>query len=279
MTMQDNDEKQQQQQQLPRQVFPINNNSGIVVDEVSVASLVGGNAAATTTTTITARTNNTTTTTSHEDGVCNALSAKLVKMSVKDRTAGIYELHGVADMEDETPEMLRSKLAQVSHIADSFDDNERAVAYQKAKLFGTKEYMEKIKLMCLRADYYDCHKAAARLVSFFSFKRQLFGDAKLTKEIILDDFEGGDKEAMENGLCQLLQEKDQAGRAVVLGVGVQAPNSTMETIVSMAQGRVLFMFHFDPSLTLFDSSFSAELCIMCSWRPFEMKKYKNVASS
>jgi hypothetical protein len=143
----------------------------------------------------------------------------------------MHELHGVADVEEETPEMLRTRVDEMSKVADSFGENERTEAYRKA-LETNKDYVEKMKVLCLRADYYDCEKVAARLVSFFSFKQGLFGALKLTRDVILEDFEGDDRKGLENGICQLLQERDQAGRAIVLCSGRIFVESKMDTTVS-----------------------------------------------
>jgi hypothetical protein len=50
-------------------------------------------------------------------------------MAMKDRTRGIHELHGVVDIEEETPMMLRSKLQQVTKVVRSFGNGDDTAAY------------------------------------------------------------------------------------------------------------------------------------------------------
>ena len=216
----------QQQQQQPRQLFPKQDGGVLVTNEETdnVVNKIGNNGLSAITaniTTIDRKNSQRLVDSSTEDGPssANALSEKLSQLSLEERTHGIYELHGVADIEEESPTMLRNKLHEVSVIANGYNEDERTLAYRMATTSGDRQYVEKIKLLCLRADYYDCSKAAARLVSFLSFKRRLFGDDKLTRDVVFDDFQGEDRHALEAGILQLLQQRDRAGRAVLYGSG------------------------------------------------------------
>jgi hypothetical protein len=136
--------------QQPNEVPPIND-SGIIVDDVnkfpSKDDETHGSGEI-----------------SGEDGW--AITAKLSQLSPDAGTQGIYEVHGVADFTEETPEMIRSKLGEVSKVADSFGVNKRAEAYRKV-LQINKEYVEGIKLLSLRANNYDCKQAASYLFHTF----------------------------------------------------------------------------------------------------------------
>eukprot|EP00339_Tiarina_fusa_P010073 CAMPEP_0117009838 /NCGR_PEP_ID=MMETSP0472-20121206/8830_1 /TAXON_ID=693140 ORGANISM="Tiarina fusus, Strain LIS" /NCGR_SAMPLE_ID=MMETSP0472 /ASSEMBLY_ACC=CAM_ASM_000603 /LENGTH=476 /DNA_ID=CAMNT_0004712231 /DNA_START=89 /DNA_END=1519 /DNA_ORIENTATION=+ len=156
-------------------------------------------------------------------------STKLGQLSMQERSLGIHELHGVADVEVETPELLKEKLDETSRIADSFENDDRLTPYRSA-IKTNQEYVDRIKLLCLRADYHDCEKAAARLVSFFAFKKAIFGDKKLTREITMDDIETDEKRAIEDGLCQLLPGKDRAGRAVLVADGKMSSETGVDQV-------------------------------------------------
>jgi hypothetical protein len=162
----------------------------------------------------------------------NSLTSKLSKLSTKERAHGINELHGVAATEGEVPEMMQANLEEMTKIADSFDDKQKTAAYRKA-LEMNEQYVNGIKLLCLRADYYDPEKAAARLASFFAFKQRLFGDEMLARDIVLDDFNEEDRTTLENGLCQVPQQTDQMGRAIVLVRGKVCADSKLETVVRL----------------------------------------------
>ena len=97
-------------------------------------------------------------------------------------------------------------------------DDQETSAYHMANQMN-HEYVERIKIFALRADDYNPEKAAERLVSFFTFKSQLFGSDKLGREILMDDLDENDKACFEQGTIQILKEKDRAGRTVIVMVG------------------------------------------------------------
>ena len=164
----------------------------------------------------------------------NLMVTKLNELSIEERTKGIYELHGVADnIEEEAPEVLHKKLQEMTAVAHSFGETEATAAYRLAVEQNSNYVDTRIKLLCLRSDYYDVCKAASRMVSFFSFKRRIFGDALLTKDITLDDLSAGDKEALERGIWQLGLGKDRACRAITLSMSKHMTKYHLSTIVSL----------------------------------------------
>jgi hypothetical protein len=159
------------------------------------------------------------------------LCSKLNQLSLEERTQAIHELHGVADIEAETAEMLTTKLREMTLFADSFGETERTVAYRKVLKMDKAYVNDKIKLLCLRADYYNSEKAATRMMSFFSFKQRLFGDDKLARDIVLDDFTSEDREVLDSGVVQLLQQRDRAGRGITLHIGNFSHRTRIEALV------------------------------------------------
>ena len=108
-----------------------------------------------------------------DDAASDLLSSKLNKMSLEERSHGLHELHGVADLKEETPEMMNSKLKEVNDAlanTASLRIEEDSSAYYKA-LGLSPQYVEKLKLQCLRADAYNGREAAIRLIRFFDHKR------------------------------------------------------------------------------------------------------------
>ena len=70
--------------------------------------------------------------------------------------------------------------------------------------------------MFLRADVYDCVKAARRLVKHFEYKHQLFGEHRLVKTITLDDLDEDDMEMLLSGSAQFCTHtKDRGGRTIL----------------------------------------------------------------
>ena len=75
---------------------------------------------------------------------------------------------------------------------------------------------EKLYLLFLRADRFDEVAAAKKLCLHFDHKLELFGEAKLTKTITLDDMDEDDMACFYAGSQIILPKKDRAGRSVDL---------------------------------------------------------------
>ena len=95
----------------------------------------------------------------------------------------------------------------------------------------------------MKADHYDTNKAASRLLCFFSYKSELFssgGDGTSTEDndeilgrgITMDDFDEDDKKGLTMGTVQLLQERDRAGRGIVMITTTQLIKCSPKTCVS-----------------------------------------------
>ena len=141
------------------------------------------------------------------------LAKEMNQLSVEEREKAFEDVHGISRVVDETQEdieaclvLLETELANISN----------KVAYNLASSMS-KEYTSsrKIRLMFLRAEKFDPYNAASRMVRFFDQKYELFGAAKLTKDITLDDLDPDDTAALERGVYQVLPEKDCAGRKVI----------------------------------------------------------------
>eukprot|EP00339_Tiarina_fusa_P022023 CAMPEP_0117058670 /NCGR_PEP_ID=MMETSP0472-20121206/40758_1 /TAXON_ID=693140 ORGANISM="Tiarina fusus, Strain LIS" /NCGR_SAMPLE_ID=MMETSP0472 /ASSEMBLY_ACC=CAM_ASM_000603 /LENGTH=620 /DNA_ID=CAMNT_0004776087 /DNA_START=53 /DNA_END=1915 /DNA_ORIENTATION=- len=157
--------------------------------------------------------------------------ARLHNLTREEQNQAVKELYGISNAattatdsattsraatppEEESPQLWQARLDEISTIADSFPDDESSAAYKLA-LRQNALYVHKIKELCLRADNYDGNQAASRLVSFFTFKKRLFGAEKLTTDIVLDDMEAQDMEALKSGKVMLLQRRDREGRAII----------------------------------------------------------------
>lgn len=72
----------------------------------------------------------------------------------------------------------------------------------------------KFRLRFLLAEDWDATKAAGRFIRYFDWKLELFGEAKLTKTITLNDLQPEDIKMLKKGHTQILPSRDWAGRAV-----------------------------------------------------------------
>lgn len=76
----------------------------------------------------------------------------------------------------------------------------------------------RFRLKFLRCDRFDPSRAAGRLIRFFDWKLELFGEAKLTRDITLDDLTKEDRAALKKGYFQRLPVRDRAGRAITVTI-------------------------------------------------------------
>jgi hypothetical protein len=187
-----------------------------------------------------------TATVSDEEGEEDStLSSRLNNLSLEERSQGLYDLHGVADLRTETPEVLKQKFSEMTEILSrrtssmGHDDDDESttkcsdenfVAYQRA-LELDSNYVESLKLPCLRAANYDDKEAAALLLRLFRQKLDLFGEDKLVRDIRLDDIlqeeeedDDGNKQhqeadALRKGIMHILPHRDRSGRTILLNDG------------------------------------------------------------
>jgi hypothetical protein len=99
----------------------------------------------------------------------------------------------------------------------------------------SSEYVENkaFRLMFLRAENFDSQLAAKRMLRFFEEKLELFGRAKLCKDITLRDLSIEDTQCLINGHQQILPTRDSSGRvAIVFLPGFIKANATREALVS-----------------------------------------------
>ena len=144
--------------------------------------------------------------------VDSMLARDMNRLSVEEREKVFEDVHGIARVLDEPPEFIEACLALLEKELTNISNK---VAYDLASSIS-KEYTssKKRRLMFLRAESFDPCNAASRMVRFFDEKYDLFGADKLTKDITLDDLDPDDIVNLENGLYQVLPEKDPAGRKV-----------------------------------------------------------------
>jgi hypothetical protein len=147
-------------------------------------------------------------------GGADLLARDLTKMSMKEREEVFHDLHGVATVASETPELLARTLAELEvKLAKMKKDNAYNIAKIQNLLYVSNS---KFRLKFLRAESFDVGRAADRIVRFFEQKIMLFGPEKLAKDIKLDDLDEGDVACLESGLIQVLPSRDSAGRAILV---------------------------------------------------------------
>ena len=150
---------------------------------------------------------------SHERDTDAILAEDLNDMTMHERERVFYDLHGVASVVEETPELIERRLAELdTEIRNTQSRNAYSIAEAQN---GKYVRNPKMRLKFLRAASFDVNSAAIRLVQFFEMKQKLFGVEKLTKDIVIEDFEEGDRRALESGVLQILPLRDRSGRIVL----------------------------------------------------------------
>ena len=143
------------------------------------------------------------------------LAKELNKLTMEEREQVYYDVHGVANDIEETPEMIQQKL---SELQAEIDQIALKTAYEKA-LAEKPDYVhdETFRLMFLRAESFQAGPAAERLVRFLETKLKLFGNKLLAKPIRIQDLEKKDDQAvLKCGMIQMLPLPDRAGRPVLV---------------------------------------------------------------
>ena len=146
------------------------------------------------------------------------MAKRMAKLSMKDREAVYYDIHGVTSAIDEDAEegFLERKINEMSIELDKIDNTEK-VAYNMARSVNESYVDAKdFRLRFLRADRFDTKLAASRYVRFFEAKLKLFGRERIAQDIVQDDLGEEALDALYSGIAQLLPRRDNAGRLVVV---------------------------------------------------------------
>jgi hypothetical protein len=142
------------------------------------------------------------------------LAREMAALSMEEREKVLDDIHGVAQVQEETPEFVAQCIYQMDLALSKIPKSKRRALDRAIFLKPSILTDEKFKLMFLRSDLYDPKKAAKRMVKYFEEKLLLFGDGKLAKKITLDFLEEQDMEILNVMGCVILPNKDQTGRPI-----------------------------------------------------------------
>jgi hypothetical protein len=140
------------------------------------------------------------------------LAQELHSLSIQERERVYDEIHGVAKSAGETPELVDTKLESLEFELKKIKVKP---AYERALFLSPRFVMDRdFRIMFLRADHFDAEKAAVRMVNYFHYKNELFGEEKLVKNITLEDLTPDDKDEIMSGSFQFVPKKDRCGRPI-----------------------------------------------------------------
>lgn len=115
----------------------------------------------------------------------------------------------------------------------------KGFAYELAeKINPTYTANRDLRMMFLRSNDYNPVAAAEQMLKFFDIKQSLFGKAKLSRQITIDDLDDGVKRCLQAGYTQFMEPKDAVSRQILLFLpGLKVPEADVET-----EARALFYF-------------------------------------
>jgi hypothetical protein len=166
------------------------------------------------------------------------ISEALEQMTIAERERTYFEMHGVADAIEETPELVAEKLKELQQelFRLKLRSNLPSKAFKLAELQNPNfVYNQVYGRRFLRGSEFKAEKAATNMIRFYDLKLQLFGERKLCKEITLDDLNEEDIDVLKKGYFQKLPERDRAGRPVCVAILANQKYTSAECAV-----RVLF---------------------------------------
>ncbi|KAG7369583.1 hypothetical protein IV203_027329 [Nitzschia inconspicua] len=163
------------------------------------------------------------------------IASQLNQLSLNERDFVLQDIHGVADLVEESPSFVQDSLDKFQHELTKamLKDRQRNPKSPSACALAMQQCESKqctslsnycrpsnhdFLLSFLRAEQFNVTKAVERIFRYFEEKRNLFGIYKLTRNIRLDDLDEETMSCLKCGRMQLLPSRDRAGRAVFLGV-------------------------------------------------------------
>jgi hypothetical protein len=188
------------------------------------------------------------------------LSTELYALSLEERARVLDDVHGVSNEIDEAPEFVSESLGKLEKKLETIRKKQ---AYDYAYALDP-QYVKKreLRLRFLRSTSFDISIAASRIVQHFEAKMELFGKAKVTKDITQDDLSKEDLECLYCGYNQILPVRDQAGRGVMLGLPHLKSNLDVKHKVCLLRGMINRSLRRYPNLKI---SCSCGACITTSW--------------
>lgn len=142
------------------------------------------------------------------------LAREMNDLTVQDREQVYDEIHGVADIIDETPELVSRSLAEMREELLKIPKRRRRALDRALFLKPSLSSDDKFHLIFLRAERFDPVKAAGKMYRHFNHKLELFGEEKLAKRITLDDLGEGGMAHMRWGAVQTPVVNKNGGRGL-----------------------------------------------------------------
>ena len=152
--------------------------------------------------------------------VDDLLSKELLQLSVKDRNDLQEEIHGVRCLApEETPRFVEDSLRNLAiELDEVIPDSQKQAYLQSQQRPASRAYVNgrEFRLLFLRCELFDCHKAAERMATVCDGLLDLFGRYALERPIKLSDFTNAELKAIRKGRLQYLPFRDRSGRRIAV---------------------------------------------------------------
>jgi hypothetical protein len=159
------------------------------------------------------------------------IAKDLSGLSYAEREKVYEDIHGISSQTTEDPAFLSSCLEELDEHLNAIKAN---TSYEIAESASPEYVRDKnFRLMFIRADFYATKAAAERMIKFFDYKKRLFGEEKLVKEITLKDFDSVGMEVIKSGYTQISPYRDMAGRPIVFFVQKHKKYKNLDDLVSV----------------------------------------------
>lgn len=149
-------------------------------------------------------------------GEPNLLVEEMNGLSVREREMVYEEVHGVANVIEETPEFVAKKLQAMRDEIDKIPKRQRRALDRALFLRPSLRTDEKTFLLFLRATRFDPITAAGLMSRHYEHKLLLFGESMLVRSVTMNDLSDAEQAKLFSAPCILLPSRDQSGRGVYL---------------------------------------------------------------
>jgi hypothetical protein len=141
------------------------------------------------------------------------LAEEMNALTVAEREQVYDEIHGVADVIEETPQFVSTSLFKMREELARLPRRSRIILDRAVFLKPGIVIDDRFHMMFLRACRFDPKEAAHKMSRFFVHKLELFGDEKLVQDITLDDLGEYEMQHMYDGVIQFPRINDRGMRA------------------------------------------------------------------
>lgn len=150
-------------------------------------------------------------------GVDALLAQEMTSLERSDRNRLLESMHGVEDIAPENDLDTDDKLRALDVAIQSIPQRQAYDIATRTEFGRSFVGCRKFRLAFLRAEFFDVHKAAQRLVLYLKEKLVRFGREALDRQLTLNDLNGSAKSVLtKKGIIQLLPARDSVGRAILV---------------------------------------------------------------